>query len=168
MDEFLALLIPLGCGCVLPILVIWLTIRKEMNETNTRTKIVLAAIEKTPDMNIEELIEKISPKKKLLKETLLEKLMWGWICAILGPGLIGLGIYLKIEGIAILGPGLIGLGIYLKIEGIGRPKDPLVAICFGAVLLAVGIAFLVNYYMGRKMLAKEIEAEEKQVTTQQA
>ena len=98
MDELFALLIPLGCGCVLPILVIWLTIRKEMNETNTRTKIVLAAIEKTPDMNIEELIEKISPKKKLLKETLLEKLMWGWICAILGPGLIGLGIYLKIEG----------------------------------------------------------------------
>ena len=142
MDELLALLIPLGCGCVLPILVIWLTIRKEMNETNTRTKIVLAAIEKTPDMNIEELIEK-------MKETLLEKLMWGWICAILGPGLIG-------------------LGIYLKIEGIGRPKDPLVAICFGAVLLAVSIAFLVNYYMGRKMLAKEIEAEEKQVTTQQA
>ena len=85
MDELFALLIPLGCGCVLPILVIWLTIRKEMNETNTRTKIVLAAIEKTPDMNIEELIEKISPKKKLLKETLLEKLMWGWICAILGP-----------------------------------------------------------------------------------
>ena len=148
MDEFFALLIPLGCGCVLPILVIWLTIRKEMNETNTRTKIVLAAIEKTPDMNIEELIEKISPKKKLLKETLLEKLMWGWICAILGPGLIG-------------------LGIYLKIEGIGRPKDPLVAICFGAVLLAVGIAFLVNYYMSKKMLAKEIEAEEKRVTTQQ-
>ena len=121
MDELFALLIPLGCGCVLPILVIWLTIRKEMNETNTRTKIVLAAIEKTPDMNI-----------------------------------------------AILGPGLIGLGIYLKIEGMGRPKDPLVAICFGVVLLAVGIAFLVNYYMGRKMLAKEIEAEEKQVTTQQA
>ena len=138
MDELFALLIPLGCGCVLPILVIWLTIRKEMNETNTRTKIVLAAIEKTPDM-----------KKKLLKETLLEKLMWGWICAILGPGLIG-------------------LGIYLKIEGMGRPKDPLVAICFGVVLLAVGIAFLVNYYLGRKMLAKEIEAEEKRVTTQQA
>ena len=85
----------------------------------------------------------------LVQKTLLEKLMWGWICAILGPGLIG-------------------LGIYLKIEGMGRPKDPLVAICFGVVLLAVGIAFLVNYYLGRKMLAKEIEAEEKRVTTQQA
>ena len=43
MEELFALLIPLGCGCVLPILVIWLTIRKEMNETNTRTKIVSSA-----------------------------------------------------------------------------------------------------------------------------
>ena len=37
MDELFALLIPLGCGCVLPILVIWLTIRKEMNETSEDT-----------------------------------------------------------------------------------------------------------------------------------
>ena len=149
MHILVAILVPIACGCVLPIMIVWLSIRESMNKTNQRTKSVLAAIEKNPDMNIEELIEKISPKKKLLKETLLEKLMWGWICAILGPGLIG-------------------LGIYLKIEGMGRPKDPLVAICFGVVLLAVGIAFLVNYYLGRKMLAKEIEAEEKRVITQQA
>lgn len=41
-------------------------IRKEMNETNTRTQIALAAIEKNPDLDIEELMKKISPKKKLL------------------------------------------------------------------------------------------------------
>lgn len=45
-----------------------------MNETNTRTQIVLAAIEKNPDMDVEELMKKISPKKKLLKEKLLSKL----------------------------------------------------------------------------------------------
>ena len=31
---------------------------------------------------------------------------------------------------------------------------------FGAVLSGIGIAFLVNYYVGKRMLAKEIEAEE--------
>jgi hypothetical protein len=31
----------------------------------------------------------------------------------------------------------------------------------GGILLAVGIAFLVNYCLSKKMLAKEIEAEEK-------
>ena len=33
-------------------------------------------------------------------------------------------------------------------------------------MLAIGIAFLINYYMGKKMLAKEIEAEEQLLTAQ--
>ena len=73
------ILIVLGCGCVLPIMVVWLIIRESMNKTNQRTQIVLAAIEKNPDMDIEELMRKISPKKKLLKEKLLSKLLWGSI-----------------------------------------------------------------------------------------
>ena len=31
----------------------------------------------------------------------------------------------------------------------------------GGVLLAVGIGLFISYYVGKKMLAKEIEAEEK-------
>ena len=58
------ILIVLGCGCVLPIMVVWFVIRESMNKTNQRTQIVLAAIEKNPDMDIEELMKKISPKKK--------------------------------------------------------------------------------------------------------
>ena len=71
MENLVAILVPIACGCVLPIMVVWLDIRKKMNETNQRTQIVLAAIEKNPDMDIEELMKKISPKKKLLKEKLL-------------------------------------------------------------------------------------------------
>ena len=36
----------------------------------------------------------------------------------------------------------------------------------GIVLLAVGVACLTSYHMGKKMLAKEIEAEEQQVIAQ--
>ena len=52
MEELVAILVPIACGCVLPIMVVWLDIRKKMNETNQRTQIVLAAIEKNPDMDI--------------------------------------------------------------------------------------------------------------------
>ena len=72
MEDLVAILVPIACGCVLPIMIVWLDIRKKMNETNQRTQIVLAAIEKNPDMDIEELMKKISPKKKLLKERLLK------------------------------------------------------------------------------------------------
>ncbi|MBQ1722422.1 MAG: hypothetical protein II034_01350 [Muribaculaceae bacterium] len=119
-----------------------------MNETNQRTQIVLAAIEKNPEMDIEEIMKKISPKPKLLKEKLLTKLLWGSLATLLGIGLIG-------------------LGIYLGANHLGGTDDPMTAICFGLAALGVGIAFLVNYFVGKKMLAKEIEAEEERVTTQE-
>ena len=146
-DSLVPILVPIACGCVLPILIIWFDIRKKMNDTNKRTEIVLAAIEKNPNMDIEELMKKISPKKKLLKEKLLTKLLWGCITALLG--LI-----------------LIGIGAWLGWVGGSNPTDILTASCFGFVMLAIGIAFLINYYMGKKMLAKEMEAEEKLLTAQ--
>ena len=66
MEHLVEILVPIACGCVLPIVIVWLAIRSEMNKTNQRTQIVLAAIEKNPDMDLEDLMAKISPKKKLL------------------------------------------------------------------------------------------------------
>lgn len=67
-------LIAIACGCVLPILITWFNTRRKMNESTNRTRIVLAALEKNPDLDVEELMKKISPKQKLLKEKLLSKL----------------------------------------------------------------------------------------------
>ena len=144
MHDLVQILVPLGCGCILPILVIWFIIRKEMNETNQRTQIVLAAIEKNPDMDIEELIKKISPKKKLLKEKLLEKLLGACITTFLGVALLIAAFWMDCMG---------GMEVdHLHLLYIG-----------GFVLLAVGIAFLINYHVGKKMLAKEMELEELQL-----
>ena len=135
------------CGCVLPIIFIWMETRRKMNETNARTQIVTAAIEKNPDMDVEEILKKVSRKPKLLKEKLLTKLLWGCITSIVGIGLIG-------------------LGIYMKSSGLGIDVDVQTALCFGLILLAIGAAFIINYGVGRKMLAKEIEAEESKTTPQ--
>lgn len=139
-------LVPIAFGCILPIVWMWLSVRKRKSETDSRTQIVMTAIEKNPDMDIEELMKKISPKGKMLKEKLLTKLLWGCITSVIGIGLIALGIYLSTRG--------------------GDKDDALTSICFGVILLAVGGAFIINYGVGKKMLAKEIEAEEKNMTTQ--
>ena len=145
MHDLDQILIALGCGCVLPIMVVWFTLRESMNKTNKRTQIVLAAIEKNPDMDIEELMKKISPKQKLLKEKLLSKLLWGSIVGLLGMSFLVYGLLLDYRG--------------------GMNTNDLIRIYFaGGILFAVGIAFLVNYLLSKKMLAKEIEAEEKRVT----
>lgn len=145
--EFINMLPIILCGCVLPIIFIWMETRQKMNETNARTQIVMAALEKNPDMDVEEILKKVSRKPKLLKEKLLTKLLWGFITSLLGIGLIV-------------------LGIYMKSSGLGIDVDVQTALCFGLILLAIGAAFIINYGVGRKMLAKEIEAEESKTTTQ--
>ena len=148
MEHLVEILVPIACGCILPIVIIWLSVRRRINETNARTQITLAAIEKNPEMDIEELLKKISTKGRLLKEKLLAKLLWGSLTTMLGVGLIG-------------------FGIYLGANRLGGTDDPMTAVCFGLISLGVGIAFLINYAVGKKMLAKEIEAEEKRMTTQE-
>ena len=137
------ILVPIACGCVLPIMIVWFFIRKKMNDTNKRTEIVLAAIEKNPDMDIEELMKKLTPKPKLLKEKLLAKLLWGSLATLLGIGMIGCHFYISLSTNSTSPCGFIGL-----------------------VLLPIGIAFLISYFMGKKILAKEIEAEEQLLTAQ--
>lgn len=147
MYKIIFALIPIACGCVLPIFAIWMGIRKEMNEANTRTQIALAAIEKNPNLDLEELMEKISPKKKLIKEKLLSKLQTGNITALLGMGFLLCAIYVDYLG---------GMD----------SKDLRMLYLAGAILLVVGIAFLINYFVGKKMLAKEMEAEQARMLEQ--
>ena len=137
----------IACGCVLPIVFIWLETRRKINESRDRMQIVTTAIEKHPDMDVEELMKKMSPKQKLLKEKLLSKLLWGCITSIAGIGLIIFGIFLTTQEIHIA-------------------EDVQTSIGFGVVLLAIGGAFIINYGVGKKMLAKEIEAEQNNLTKQ--
>ena len=145
MEHLVEILVPIACGCILPIVAILLGVRQKMNETNKRTEIILAAIEKNPEMDVEELMEKISPKKKLLKEKILSKLQVGMIATLLGIGFIGSEMYLSIFKNSSSPMGVVGL-----------------------ILLPVGIAFLISYYTGKKLLAKEMEAEEQLLKTQAA
>lgn len=134
MEEELGILWLIGLTCALPVLAIWLSTRKKINDTNKRQEILMAVLEKNPDMDVEQWLEKLSPKEKLLKEKLLSKLLWGVICLIAGTGIIVVNIY----------------------------EYSIVGIIFCAGVLAVGIALVASFFVGKKFLAKEIEAEEKQ------
>ena len=135
------LILLFSLAVLLPIVITWLSSRRRIIETNRRADMVMAAMEKNPEVDIEALLRKVSPKEKLLKEKLLKKLLWGCLATLLGVGLIG-------------------FGIFLGENHLGGTDDPLSAICFGLISLGVGIAFLINYFVGKRMLAKEIEAEQ--------
>ena len=143
MESIVKIILIIGV-IALPVLIVWLNNRKKINEANQRTQIVLAAIEKNAETDVEDLLKKMAPQKKLLKEKLLTKLLWGGILTLLGLAFIAFGCYL--------------------IASRGDWNNPFV-LC-GPLLMPVGIAFLINYFVGKKLLAKEIEAEEKKMTAQ--
>ena len=146
-DAIVGLVSIVACGCILPIIMGWMGTRRKMNETETRKQIILAAIEKNKETDVEDLLKKMAPKQKLLKEKLLTKLLWGCIISLFGFSLFGSGLWLDWQG--------------------GADPEMLFLIYFwGGVLFAIGLALIIYYFVGKKMLAKEIEAEEKKLTAE--
>lgn len=139
--KLAALILYFGIFVVLPVIIVALVTRAKTNATNKRAEIALAAIEKNSDVNLEEFFKKMNPPRRSIKERLLNKLLWGCIFT-----LFGAGIYVAI------------LVYHMNVEDFNR--DMFIGLSFIAVpSLGVGLAFLINYYVGRKVLKEEIEAE---------
>ena len=123
---------------IISIMSVWLVMRNKANETNKRTEVLLAAIEKNSDLDIEDLIRKMNPKPKATKERLMSRLLWGLVFIAIGTSLLLSDIYVYTTG------GVIG------------PVDLFTSGC----LLLIGISFVAVFFISKRMLAKEIEAEE--------
>ncbi len=131
-EDLTGLLISIGICVALPISIVYLILKRNIISENNKKEIILAALEKNADVNIEELVKKTSAPDKLLKEKLLKKLQWGLMTIVLSIGLFIYAIFVELK---------------------------LYVIC-SVALLAIGVSLLFTYLMGKKMLAKEMEAEE--------
>lgn len=136
MEVLVELLVPLGVCVALPCIIVWLTLRKKTNDTNQRTQIILAAIEKQSDIDVEDFFKKMQPKETSLKIRMLNKLLWGSICTLIGVGLSVMSFYLMCQD-----------------------DDFIVLLIPSLICLAIGIGFLINYFVGKKMLSREFEEE---------
>lgn len=130
----------MALGVILPTVIVWMITRARIKRDNLRKEIILAAMEKNSDIDIEEMMKKLNGPKKLLKEKLLTRLLFGSI-------FVGLGILIYVA-----------MAVYMRI--FGQDTNMFIGLSFVAVpSLAVGIAFLINFFVGKNMLAKEMEAE---------
>ena len=141
--ELVGTLVPLGICVVLPVLIVWLVTRTRQNETNKMTEIMLKAIESgaTIDANF---FKDAHKKQKSTKERLLNRLIWGCATSILGVGLA-----------------ILGIVQWVNWNGTTSNDSFVVPLFFAGILLAIGIALFIGFFVGRKMLTKEMEAEEK-------
>lgn len=130
---------------VLPIALYWIYYRKQVEQNNKRIDFVMSALEKNPELDVEECLKRITPKGKSLKEKMLGKLTWGIILSCVGIGFIA-------------------FGTYLLCSKAGGSDDPVAAYIAGGSTLAIGASLISSYFVGKKLMAKEIQAEEEERT----
>lgn len=128
------ILVPIGVAVVLPIAIVAIVFRSALASERNRKEIVLAVLDKNPDIDVEQLMKNLKKSEKLIKEKLLARLERGCLCCLMGVAFMLLYFFLGVQG-----------------------EDLIVVV--GAALIAIGIAFLISYFVGRRMLAKEMEAE---------
>ena len=140
-------LIPLFVCVVLPIAIVWLVVSSRKHEMDKKTELMLKAIESGAQIDPEFFKPKEKEKSRgRLKQDLLDKLTGACITTFMG--------------IAFLAFGIADMYVPTLSKGLWFMEVSPLA---GAILLAVGIGLFISYFMGKKMLAKEIEAEEKEL-----
>ena len=140
-------IVVVGTCIVLPIMIVWLTNRRKSHEIDKQTEILMAMLEKHPDLDPAEVMQKLNisnKSTKTVKQKLLENVFNGGMMLLMG--------------LAILIPHLCGLVFF------GNQAN---GIYVGGMMVAMGVAFLIYYFVSKKQLSVEIEAEEKQLQEQQ-
>lgn len=139
-------LIPIGVCVVLPIFIVWLNLRAKMNETNRKAEVMLKAIEAGKEVDADYF--KQEGKAKTVKGQLLGKLTGACITFLIGALVMTIVLCMsaqeKIDSEATLGFAV-----------------------FGGIMIAIGVALFIAFFVGKKMLAKEMEAEEMRLSENQ-
>ena len=137
LETIVESIVPIAIVVVLPIVMVWLYYRNEQLEATKRSEIVMAAIEKNPEVDVQELLSKLNPPKKSYKGQLMTKmhqeLLWGTICLIVGAITILVIITLSI------------------LQGFAEEFISIGSI-FGIVPLAAGCGLLAAYNNAKKTL----------------
>ena len=133
-------ILPIFVVVVLPVMVVWLVTRARLKKNEQKMAVLVKAIENGVDIDPALLVSETEGSRNT-KMKLVRKLTTGVICAIIGLAVLICTQLDAFEGVA-------GIEMLYII---------------GGVLIAVGAAYILAFFVGRKYLAPEIEAEEKKL-----
>ena len=139
MEDLVPLIVPIAVCVVLPVAIVWLKVSQQKKQDALRAEVMLEAIRQGRDVDIDALARSMSNKSRRRfspRRRLMNQLLYGCICSLVG-------LIVDVVG-------------FLDVIDNGSADTLLV----GGATTAVGISFLIVYFVGRKNLAAE-EAWEK-------
>ena len=141
LEGILGIFLLFGAVPVVVLVGIIMLLKNRRHKVEQQSKLISQMIEKGEAANLDfkamvEALNVSDSKQKTLKKSILKHLEYGSLCSL--------------------------IGLFLLIYGVCSCNNhPIVA---GGLLLTVGIAFLIMFFISKNYLKKEIEAEEKQLT----
>lgn len=138
LDHLVQSLIPIAIVVVLPVLVVWLVMRTRQHEVDRKTEILMKSIENGAELSPD--FFNMAKRPKSVKDKLM-----GYLTTAMVTGVIGLIT-------------MLAQVVYYSTANLWADQSgfPLVFMCFSGIILAVGIAFLIVYYVGKRTWAKEL------------
>lgn len=132
--NIVEIIVPIFVCVVLPISIVLIIALRKMNSDNKRTQIIIRAIEANKDVDTEKLIESLQTPKPTALEILNSRLLRGCMYTLIGVSL------------AIFGTVNLALGYQFESESV------MVSFIFGGISLAIGISYLIVYFVTRKQV----------------
>lgn len=124
------ILVPICCGCVLPIAIVALVSLRKRNSDNKRAEVMIKAIESGEEVQAEKLAEALGKPIVSPQELLNARLLRGCIYSLVGLALLLVNIFTAIDA----------------------DLSTMLILC-GAISIAIGVAYLIVYFMTRNQVS---------------
>lgn len=116
---------------VLPISIVLITSVKKILSDNKRSQVIVKAIEADKEIDTDKLLDALQKPKKSAQEILNSRLLYGCIYSLVGLSLIVSGIVSSVWY---------------------ADSDTIVLYIFGSISIALGISYLIVYFLTRKQV----------------
>ena len=140
-EGILAILLIFGAIPTIILVGIIMKLKNRRHKVEEHSKLISQMIEKSEGANIDfkamaEMLNESDSKKKTTKMAVLKHLEYGALCSLVGLFVLLYGLFIN-------------------------PIDK--AVIIGGLLLTIGVAFLIIFFVSKNYLKKEIEKEEKEL-----
>lgn len=127
----------------MPVMIVWLVFRSRNHTVDRKMDVLIKAIENGQDIDPELLSDRKAKNSKTLKMELVERLQNGVMLLLFGVALF----------VAYFVPGI----------QCGEARR-FVFVIGGGSMMAIGVALILAFFIGKKWMASEIEAEERKLS----
>ena len=129
------ILVPIFICCVMPVSIVLIVFLNKMSSDRQRTNIIIKAIEANNNIDADKLAESLKKTSRTPLQILNLRLLRGCICTLIGIGLVICGIF-----------------NYANNTHEDAVTLPMI---MGFVSFAVGVSYLIVYFVTRKQVDKE-------------